>query len=446
MDNIEQTIWSASFEMGYYKHPPLPTWLMLGPTWGWGPSGTITTVLGAACTLASVLFLHQVLNAVWGRSSAVIGVLAALCITFYNGRLNYYNHNTVLTLMVAASAWCWWKILTTRGLSWWMGLGVAAGLGLLSKYQYVLVLGPSVCFFWRFQLWRDRRQWLGMMLCMAVALTLFFPHLVWLMQRDGANNPIQYVMNTAFVATNTTVWTPLMHSVNWLADLLFNRCLPAWIFLALARWTQARPPHHRKEPQTQTRLHAMGRDFLVIWGTLPPLTITALGLILGMDLQLQWGTAFALWCIPLLMLLLQWPHRFESQSVSAWALPLFVGIQGLIMLASYMTSAQGTHTQPHWRNFDSAALARELNASARDAVGGRFTIISGPQTVSGAVALALPERPKVLVDGNLGISPWIQPSQLHQPGVVELWAPDTGPPDTQRLSSGWGWRLHTPKP
>ena len=32
MDNIEQTIWSASFEWGYYKHPPLPTWLMLGPT------------------------------------------------------------------------------------------------------------------------------------------------------------------------------------------------------------------------------------------------------------------------------------------------------------------------------------------------------------------------------------------------------------------------------
>lgn len=450
MDNIEQTIWSASFEWGYYKHPPLPTWLMLGPTGVWGPSGTTTTVLGAACTLASLLLLHQLLNAIWGRSSAVIGVLAALCITFYNGRLNYYNHNTVLTLMVAASAWCWWKILTTRALTWWTGLGVAAGLGMLSKYQYVLVLGPSVVFFWRFQLWRDRRQWLGMLLCMAVALALFSPHLIWLLQQRAANNPIQYAMTTAFAATHATFWTPLLHSVKWLVDLLFNRCLPAWIFLALARWVQVRASRHdQKHPttaQTAAQPHAMGRDFLVIWGTLPPLTITALGLIGGMDLQLQWGTAFALWCIPVFMWLLQWPRRFGSQPVSAWALALFVGIQGLMMLESYMTSAQGPHTRPHWRTFDSAALARELDAAARTAVGGQFTILSGPQTVSGAVALALPDRPKVLIEGHLRISPWIEPDELQRPGVVELWAPDAGPPDTQRLPSGWGWRLHTPAP
>jgi hypothetical protein len=190
----------------------------------------------------------------------------------------------------------------------------------------------------------------------------------------------------------------------------------------------------------------MGRDFLVIWGALPPLTITALGLIGGMDLQLQWGTAFALWCIPVFMWLLQWPRRFGSQPVSAWALALFVGIQGLMMLESYMTSAQGPHTRPHWRTFDSAALARELDAAARTAVGGQFTILSGPQTVSGAVALALPDRPKVLIEGHLRISPWIQPDELQRPGVVELWAPDAGPPDTQRLPSGWGWRLHTPAP
>jgi 4-amino-4-deoxy-L-arabinose transferase-like glycosyltransferase len=446
MDNIEQTIWSASFEWGYYKHPPLPTWLMLGPTWGWGPSGTTTTLLGAACTLASVLVLHQLLQTLWGRSSACIGMLAALCITFYNGRLNYYNHNTVLTLMVAFSAWCWWKILTTRAWAWWMGLGVAAGLGMLSKYQYVLVLGPSVVFFWRFQLWRDRRQWLGMLLCMVVALVIFSPHLIWLVQQRSADNPIQYAMTTAFAPKHTTIWTPLQHSVMWLGDLLLNRCLPAWIFLVLVRWLQARPRHDKPRSQPQVPPSAMGRDFLVIWGALPPLTMTALGLVWGMDLQLQWGTAFALWCIPVFMWLLQWPRRFGSQPVNPWALVLFLAIQSLMMLESYMTSAQGPHTRPHWRTFDSVTLARELDTSARDAVGGKFTIISGPQNVSGAVALALPDRPKVLIHGDLRVSPWIQPNELFKPGVVELWAPDAGHADTQRLPSGWGWRVHTPAP
>ena len=26
-DNIEQLIWVRSLEWGYYKHPPLPTWM-----------------------------------------------------------------------------------------------------------------------------------------------------------------------------------------------------------------------------------------------------------------------------------------------------------------------------------------------------------------------------------------------------------------------------------
>ena len=111
-----------------------------------------------------------------------------------------------------------------------------------------------------------------------------------------------------------------------------------------------------------------------------------------------------------------------------------------------MTSAQDPHTRPHWRTFDSVTLARELDTSARDAVGGKFTIISGPQNVSGAVALALPDRPKVLIHGDLRVSPWIQPNELFKPGVVELWAPDAGHADTQRLPGGWGWRVHTPAP
>lgn len=454
MDNIEQTIWSASFEWGYYKHPPLPTWLMWGPTQLWGPSGTTTTVLGAACTLASVLVLYRLLKAIWGNSPACIGVLAALCITFYSGRLNYYNHNTVLTLMVALSAWCWWKILNTRALAWWGALGVAAGLGMLSKYQYVLVLGPSVVFFWRFQLWRERRQWLGLLLCMATALVIFSPHLLWLVQQRTANNPIQYAMTTAFSAQQVSIWAPLQHSVNWLADLLFNRCLPAWLFLWLARWIQTRARHDGQTAnatapagaQISAQAKAMAQEFLLIWGALPPLTITALGLLWGMDLQLQWGTAFALWCTPLFMWLLQWPRRVGSRSINPWVWALFLGIQGLTMLDSYMTSAQGPHTRSHWRTFDSVTLARELDAAARTAVGGRFTILSGPQTASGAVALALPDRPKVLVDGHLRISPWIAPNELRQPGVVELWAPDAGPADVQRLPSGWGWRVHTPAP
>jgi len=27
-DNMEELVWANSFEMGYQKHPPLPTWVL----------------------------------------------------------------------------------------------------------------------------------------------------------------------------------------------------------------------------------------------------------------------------------------------------------------------------------------------------------------------------------------------------------------------------------
>ena len=55
----------------------------------------LTYVLGAACTMSAAVLLWQLLVKVRGPAYAVVALLAALCITFYNGRLYYYNHNTL---------------------------------------------------------------------------------------------------------------------------------------------------------------------------------------------------------------------------------------------------------------------------------------------------------------------------------------------------------------
>ena len=36
-DNLEQLTWVHSLEWGYYKHPPLPTWLLSVPVHLFGP-------------------------------------------------------------------------------------------------------------------------------------------------------------------------------------------------------------------------------------------------------------------------------------------------------------------------------------------------------------------------------------------------------------------------
>ena len=88
--------------------------------------------------VAFLMFWH--LLARWrGAVHASVATLAALCITFYNGRLDYFNHEIVMLPLVVGSALALERALATRRLAAWVALGACMGAGLLAKYQMVKV-------------------------------------------------------------------------------------------------------------------------------------------------------------------------------------------------------------------------------------------------------------------------------------------------------------------
>lgn len=444
-DNIEQLTWMNSLQWGYYKHPPLPTWLMLAFSQLAGWTAWSSELLGALCTLTSLAIYWSLLRDIEGRRVALLGLLAALCITFYNGRINYYNHNTVLTLWVAASAWLWWRILTRARLRWWLLLGLVAGLGMLSKYQYAVTAACGLWLFVQQGLWRSPAHRRGALAALAVAGAVFAPHALWLLGQD--KGPIAYAMQSSLGAglgpAARLAWT-----TQWLADWLFNRCLPALVLLAVAWWMSRRAPGSPPAvagPALQTLV--AGRSLLRVWGLLPPAFMVAMGLLKGVDLQLQWGTAFALWTVPVVMRALglrEGPLR--AHRTMAVINSVFVVLQIGLLWQAFDTSYLGAHAPrpAHWRQFPSQSLAAAVAGPAEQALGVPINIISGPGIVSGAVALWLPSRPRVLIDGDLAISPWISTADLQRDGVLELWPPGKGPADVQRVLGGWGWRVIKP--
>ena len=175
VDDIEQLTWVRSLEWGYYKHPPLPTWLMWLPVWLFGLSRWTAYIAGAACTLSALGLMWSLLARLRGTRYAAVALLAALCITYYNGRLYYYNHNIVLMLLSAASANLCWQAFATRQRRWWVGLGLAIGCGALSKYQIAVTIVCVLAFAWHQRAWRHPVHRLGMLLACLIALLLFAP-------------------------------------------------------------------------------------------------------------------------------------------------------------------------------------------------------------------------------------------------------------------------------
>lgn len=247
-DNIEQLIWVHSLELGYYKHPPLPTWLVWGAVQLFGWSRWTTYGLGTACTLASMAIFWILLREMRGPRYAFVALIAAYCVTFYNGRLYYYNHNTVLTLWVALSAWLMWRILTKPQLLWWALFGGVAALGMLSKYQYALTLVSSGLLYLYLGLWREPIHRWGLLLAAVLGSVLLAPHVWWLFHTE--DGPLQYAMHSS-LGVDLGLWARTKWSLQWALDWLFNRCLPAWMLvLAVRYWGLYHRPLRPTRPAT----------------------------------------------------------------------------------------------------------------------------------------------------------------------------------------------------
>jgi 4-amino-4-deoxy-L-arabinose transferase-like glycosyltransferase len=437
-DSLEQLIWVHSLQWGYYKHPPLPTWLLWLPVQAFGASATTVSAFGALVTLTSFGVFWLFLRRLRGTAYATIAVLAALCMTYYNGRIDYYNHNVVLLLAAVCAAYACERAFATRQWGWWVALGVAVGLGALSKYMMALVVVAALAVALQLRAWRDRSALRGLLLAGVVALALFAPHAAWLNGR--ADGPLQYAAQSS-LAVDLGPVERMRWSLQWLADQTLNRALPAWLLLAAVL-----VPWRRITPVPPDAASVRTRAVLLTWGLLPFAFIVALGVVAGADLQLQWGTPFLLFLVPAVMELM--PSVSWSAVSPVRLVSVFMVVQILLLGWSQLTSPSGPPRlrDTHWRSLDSRAIAGVVAPPARQALGGPVRVVIGPNNIAGALALRLPERPLVLVDGNYARSPWVPADLVESCGAVEVGraAVLKGAQPFGSVAPDWAWRIVAP--
>lgn len=446
-DDVEQLTWVRSLEWGYYKHPPLPTWLLWLPAKLFGWTAWTVYGMGAATTLAALATYWRLLAAMRGEGYALVALLAAACITYYNGRLNYYNHEVVLLLASSASAALVWQAFKTRQLRWWAMLGFVIGLGALAKYQVIVTLCSLTAFAAHQRAWRDPLHRRGLLLMCLIALIMFAPHIEWLRSHDFG--PVGYALHSS-LAANVAPAARAIESLHWLIDQWFNRALPALLLLfCVARLARRNESTMASQWQPLRQLppgSEQSRALLLAWGVVPMIFMPLVGMATGANLPLHWGSPFLLFSVPAAMELLP---RVPWRRADPWAVAgVFTAIQALLLAVSYLTSPLGPralHNNP-WRDVDSLRIADALGAPARAALGRPIHIIAGPAALAGAVALQLPERPLVLIDGRSDVSPWVRPEVLAACGAIELGETATlqGGIAVGPALPGWSWRVTPP--
>ena len=190
-DMAEAYAWGREFQLGYNQHPPFWAWLcglwfLIFPRANW--AFALLAMLNAGVGLGGA----WALIGRFAQGDKRVAAFALLGLTpFYSFLAYKYNANAIFLSLWPWTLYAFLAALESRTLRASLGFGVMMGLALNSKY-FSGVLGAT-CFFAALAS-RERGRYfrsLSPYVSVAVALTLFAPHLWWL-ATTGAP-PVRYL-------------------------------------------------------------------------------------------------------------------------------------------------------------------------------------------------------------------------------------------------------------
>jgi 4-amino-4-deoxy-L-arabinose transferase-like glycosyltransferase len=425
LDAVEMLTWGREWQLAYWKHPPLPAWILdLLYRLGGGSH--------AVLYLASPLAVALTFWAVWrlGRRIlpaplAALAVLPLVGLAYYGFTAPEFNHNVVQYPFFALVPLLLHRAVTGARppgraggrTADWLLLGLVGGLAVYAKYSTApLLLAAALLLLCHPLGWRalaGRGPWLALGAFLLVAA----PHGLALWSLDFL--PLQTPTMRAAQASGwlERLWFPLW----FLAGQLLNCLGGLLVLVALA--LPGRAEAGGVEAGLGDPRSALGFDRLfVLWMLGVPLAIVlGYSLLAGQELETMWGSPyFALLGLAGLLLLPRAPSRRGVLAA--------LGLGGLLALAGLggyagknlfepLTSGHGMRAQ-----FPGPALARSLEAHWSGLSGGApLPTLVGSFWLAGNAAAYGEQRPPVFIEGRPERSPWVDLDGLASEGALFLW-------------------------
>jgi 4-amino-4-deoxy-L-arabinose transferase-like glycosyltransferase len=192
-DEAYYWLWSKHLALGYFDHPPMIAWAIRAGTLLFGDNPFGVRFTGVILSLPASWF-------VWRAAALILKdeERAALAALLFNLTLMISVEMLAATpdmpSVVTSAAFVYFlaKVQATGNGKYWLAVGIAAGLGLWSKFS-ILFLGAGA-FGW-LVLDRDARRWLlspWPYLGCVLALAVFAPFLVWQSQHHWMTFAFQF--------------------------------------------------------------------------------------------------------------------------------------------------------------------------------------------------------------------------------------------------------------
>jgi len=179
-DESQYWLWAQHLDWGYYSKPPVVAWAIALTTGLCGNDSVFCVKLASPLAYgAAAWFIYLAVRRVCVAPVALWSAVLFLTIPGVSVSSMIISTDPFLLMFWAAAFWAFGHAVDSKRLGWWLMAGVFAGLGMMSKYNFLFfLLGVLLLDGWRTPRW----QWLptkAFWLACMVALLLFLPNLWW---------------------------------------------------------------------------------------------------------------------------------------------------------------------------------------------------------------------------------------------------------------------------
>ncbi|MFD0798023.1 ArnT family glycosyltransferase [Maribacter chungangensis] len=208
LEDAEQAYYSQWLRWGYDDQPPLYTWLQYAVNQVFGVQKGAFSVLRASIFAGILLSLwHFARRMGTNKTKSELAVLALVLMpVFIDFTFRRLSHTSLLCLAILASFIVLQRLLQKKSLVNYVLLGLVIGVGVLSKYNYVLFLGAlGLALFFDKGLQKIIFNKKILVTVLLVCL-LLSPHLCWLL---GANGYLAELRESIALKTESNTQTVL---------------------------------------------------------------------------------------------------------------------------------------------------------------------------------------------------------------------------------------------
>ena len=405
-DMLENYAWGQEWQLGYYKHPPLYSWIVdiwfhVFPRMEW--AYYLLAAVNVGVGFAGVWALAGRFVGAQGR---LLCVLLLAFMPYYNYMASNFNANTILLSLWPWTAYAFIRSIETRTVAMGTLFGVLAAAGLLSKYYSILLLAS--CFVASLAHPGMRRYYTSPApyVAVATAALLFAPHVWWAVANDLP--PVKYALSKTGQEWEYNFWKAAGTALTALA---INGVAASVLIIAL-KWRGS-----VSFAGLWRRLLDHEHAWLVILALGPFLLTTALGATGYVKVSINFLIP-AVFMMPILFTLVLEPlitHRTVQGVLNAvWGLLIAaIVLSPVLAFVTFRNGVKGTQDINNLAAVDAATRWH-------DAFKMPVRIVSGQEKYSLAQPFYGPDSPSEFSHFDFGEAPWITPARIAREGLLSI--------------------------